>query len=260
MDRKDKIKKRLQKKVQQDKKELKMEEKKGKMEGKKEVKSFDNLKKFEAISEFVGDMTSIYGENLLELEAYNKLLSATTIKNKTAIEYHVKIITEYCKNNEKTIIDKNEKEIKNINYSDMIFIDMVSIFKIAEESNKVIIWNHLLTILYMTNPSSELKNILQNMNSDKKEDNEGKFLSNIIDKLQNNVSEEQMNNPMSALMGLMSSGVMTDLMGQAQSQTKNGSLNVKKLLGSLTKMVEQISEDDDTNMDDINEKLKNIKV
>ena len=127
MDRKDKIKKRLQKKVQQDKKELKLEEKKGK----KEVKSFDNLKKFEAISEFVGDMTSIYGENLLELEAYNKLLSATTIKNKTAIENHVKIITEYCKNNEKTIIDKNEKEIKNINYSDMIFIDMVSIFKIC---------------------------------------------------------------------------------------------------------------------------------
>ena len=35
---------------------------------------------------------------------------------------------------------------------------------------------------------------------------------------------------MSALMGLMSSGVMTDLMGQAQSQTKNGSLNVKKLV------------------------------
>ena len=35
------------------------------------------------------------------------------------------------------------------------------------------------------------------------DDNESKFLENMVDKLQNNLSEENMQNPMSAMMSLL---------------------------------------------------------
>src|SRR5271170_1564406 len=153
MDRKDKIKKRLQKKVvdKENKKESKKEEinpintedKTSQIPLKKTNESFDNLKIFQAINDFVGDITSICGEKLLELETYNKLLSATTLKNKTAIENHVKIFREYCKNNKDTILNKTEKEVKNINYSEVLFIDLVQIFKMVDDENKISIWKHL---------------------------------------------------------------------------------------------------------------------
>jgi hypothetical protein len=262
MDRKDKIKTRLQKKLKEKTTTEERKEEEKPTEKKEEKKqSFDSLKKFQAISDFISDIAGIYGESLLELDAYNKLLSATTLKNKSAIENHIKIFTSYCKDNEKTIITQNENDIKNIIYSDALFIDMKTIFKMAEKDNKTVIWNHLLTLLYMTNPSVELKAMLKKQQAVKKDmnDNESQFLENMIDKLQNNVSEEQMNNPMSAMMGLLSSGVLTDLMGQAQSQSQSGNLNIKKLLGSVTKMVESLSDGDD-DINDLNEKLKNVKV
>ena len=141
------------------------------------------------------------------------------MKNKTAIENHIKIFREYCKNNEKTILNKSEKEMKNINYSDVLFIDMIQIFKMVDSDNKNTIWKHLLTLLYMTNPTVELKSMLQEMNKGK-EDNESKFLDNMIGTLQNNMTEEQMNNPMSAMMGLMTSGVLQDIHGTSTSRTK----------------------------------------
>ena len=162
---------------------------------------------------------------------------------------------EYCKNNKDTILKKTENEVKNINYSEVLFIDLIQIFKMVDDENKVSIWKHLLTLLYMTNPSVELRSVLQDMNKGK-EDNESKFLEKMIGTLENNMSEEQMANPMAAMMGLMSSGVLQDLMGQAQTGQSNGSLNIKKILKSVNKLVDQLSDGDD-DVSDLRDKLKN---
>ena len=92
-------------------------------------------------------------------------------------------------------------------------------------------------------------------------DNESKFLENMVDKLQNNLSEENMQNPMGAMMSLFSSGVLSDLMNSAQQgQSNNGSLNLKKLLGTVNKLVENLSEDESDSVGDVKDMLKNVKI
>jgi hypothetical protein len=277
MDRKDKIKKRLQKKLKEEKKELlekQLKESKelprSEIKGETKVEAVpraesklptqDNTKIFQAINEFIGDITSIYGELLTELKAYDLLLSKTTLKHKKAIENHVSIFRNYCKLNEKVIISKDETKIENIKYNEKISIDIKHIFSIATTTDKVSIWNHLLTLLYYTNPSVELKATILNKSKKGEDDNESKFLENMVDKLQNNLSEESMSNPMSAMMSLFSSGVIGDLMSSAQQGQNSGQLNIKKLLGTVNKLVENLSEDESGNIDDVKDMLKNVKM
>ena len=135
MDRKDKIKKRLQQKLLAGDTRTHGEEKKEeKLLSEKTVPSLDNIKVFQAINEFISDITSIYGEldNMTELKAYDLLLSKTTLKHKKAIENHVNIFKIYCKMNEKFIIDKDEIKIENIKYNDKLSINIKYIFSIAE--------------------------------------------------------------------------------------------------------------------------------
>src|SRR5579872_696690 len=179
MDQKDKIKNRLKKKLKE------KEQQKEQLEETKEKKeNVDNLKIFQAINEFIGDINSGYGDldNMTELKAYDMLLSKTTLKHKNAIDNHVKIFRNYCKLNEKIIKDKNEEKVENIKYNDKITINLKHIFSIADKTDKVNIWKHLLILLYYTNPSVELKSFIQNLNA-QKDDNESKFLENMVDKL-----------------------------------------------------------------------------
>src|SRR5690242_1184742 len=104
MDRKNKVKNRLQKKLQEKNETKEVETK---IESKtNERLSFDNTKIFQSIVEFIDDISNTYGENdkLLELKAYNILLSKTTLKHKKEIENHVNIFRQYCKLNEKPIM------------------------------------------------------------------------------------------------------------------------------------------------------------
>lgn len=255
MDRKLKIKKRLQDKIKN-----KENEEKNDTNVEKKTPSLDNTKIFQAIIEFINDITSSYGEDdkMIELKAYDKLLSQTTLKHKKAIENHVNIFKNYCKTNEKSIMTKDENNIENIKYNDKITIDIKYIFSLAQQNDKSVIWQHLLTLLYYTNPTVELKSYIQNMTKKDGKDNESKFLENMIDKLQNNVSEESLQNPVNAMMGLLSSGVLGDLMSEAQQSSSSGNLNLKKLLGTVNKLVEQLSENEDDDID-IKNMIKNAK-
>lgn len=250
MDREQKIKKRLQDKIKN--KEIENKEK-------ETIASLDNTKIFQSITEFINDITNSYGEDdkMIELKAYDKLLSQTTLKHKKQIENHVNIFKNYCKLNEKLIVEKDEKNINNIKYNDKITIDIKYIFSIAQKTDKSVIWQHLLKLLYYTNPTVELKAYIKNM-SKNEQDNESKFLENLVDKLHNSIPEETINSdPATAVMGLLSSGVLGSLMNEAQQSSSNGTLNLKKLLGTLTNMVSQLSEEDDDI--DIKSMIKNAK-
>lgn len=97
-----------------------------------------------------------------------------------------------------------------------------------------VIWQHLLVITNSVDPSEEAMEILKKSLEEKS--NEGAFLSNLVQKIEKNVDPNS-SDPMAAIMGLMSSGVFTDLISNMNSGMQDGSLNIGKLFGTVQGMM-----------------------
>ena len=102
-------------------------------------------------------------------------------------------------------------------------------------TNKSIMWKHILTLCAFVNPSINAKDILKKDNS-----TEENFLTNIINTVEENVSDD-ITNPMEAVGNIMSSGIFTDLVGSMSSGLQNGELDLGKLMGTVNNMVGSLS-------------------
>jgi hypothetical protein len=138
------------------------------------------------------------------------------------------------------------KESYKITYSDKVSIDMKSIFLIADKDVKKVLWKHILTISAIVDPTGKAKQILL---SKKGASKEGEFISGILDKIETSVDPN--GNPLDAIKGIMSSGVLTELVNGMGSGLKDGTLDIEKLINSVQGLVTGIkgSDDDSTSPD-----------
>jgi hypothetical protein len=196
---------------------------------------------FKAITSFVSDLNEIYGEKQTPLLFYSHLIEKTGIMNEEPIKKHLTVFRTFITDNECAILNKNWKLAKEnvIRYSDKVYIDIGQIFELTtDKSNIDSIWQHLLTLSALLNPSGQAKEILR-----KEQTNPGgeeDFLSGLIDKVGKHVDPTSMN-PMESMSNLMSSGVFTELMGDMDKGIENGSLDMQKMVGSLQKMIGSLS-------------------
>ena len=65
------------------------------------------------------------------------------------------------------------------------------------------------------------------------------FLTNIIDKVEQNVSPDD--NPMQAISSIMKSGVFQELISGMGNGLQNGTLDLNKLMGTVQSMVKDIN-------------------
>ena len=196
---------------------------------------------FKAITSFVSDLNEIYGEKQKPLLFYAHLIEKTGIIHEEPIKKHLSVFRTFITENETAILNKNYKLFKEkiIRYSDKVYIDMEQIFEMTTDvSNIDSIWQHLLTLSALLNPSGQAKEILrkEQTNPGTEED----FLSGLIDKVGKHVDPTSMN-PMESMSTLMSSGVFTELMGDMDKGIENGSLDMQKMVGSLQKMIGSLS-------------------
>lgn len=205
--------------------------------------SGNHLLVFHAIANFVDELNSEFGKQYRSLKLYSHLITKTTLVHEKAINKHIKAFTEFVVNNKDAIIEKDVSKIvlTKISYSNRVYIDMAMIFKSSDAETKDIIWNHLLAISALVDPTSNAKQILVNQNK-----KTGNFLENMTEKLNEHIDPESAN-PMEAISSIMKSGLFTELVQSMGSGLANGSLDINQMLNS----VQSITENQDENTGDM---------
>lgn len=211
---------------------------------------------FSAIKSFVNDLGDAFAKDSHSLALYERLLNKTTEQHKDAMEKHMNAFRKFCTDNEQAILTKTGPFTPEpITYSQRVFIDMTEIFKMSTLELQQAIWSHLLTILALVNPSSGALSILKQENANIKEQSlsskqplatvggdgdEDNFLQNIISKVEQHVNPDT-SNPQEAIASIMSSGLITDLVGSLNSGISSGKLDLGKMMGSVQKMIGDMS-------------------
>lgn len=194
------------------------------------------LKSFQSIVKFVEDLSTEFGPKQHSLVLYNRLVSKTKITHQEAMKRHIQAFHEFVTKNSEAIIEKNSSKLKNpiILYSNKVNIKMDEIFRMADTQTTDVIWKHLLVILNILDPNTEALNVLKKSLEEKS--NEGDFLKSLVSKIESNVDPNN-TDPMSAIMGLMSNGVFTDVISSMNAGMSNGNLDMSKLFGTLQGMM-----------------------
>lgn len=197
---------------------------------------------FKAICNFINDLCEVFGDNHRPLKLYSHLINKTTLSHEKAIKKHIDAFSSFCVKNREAISSKNTKMIEEskILYSNRVFIDMKDIFELSDKETTNVIWKHLLTISALTDPSGKARRILKEEN-EKGGGDEVNFLTDIISKVEDTVNIDA--NPMEAVSSIMKSGIFNDLVQGMGTGLQNGSLDLKKLMGTVQNMVTKLSDD-----------------
>ena len=148
-----------------------------------------SLVTFKAITTFSSSLEEIFGKKQRPLKLYVRLLTRTTLSHEKAIKKHIDAFREFCTANRDALETKDaSKLVKNkIIYSERVYIDMSRIFSSADKETINVIWEHLLTISALVDPTGKARQILRQ--SAKKGDSamEANFLTDIIGKVEKHV-------------------------------------------------------------------------
>lgn len=199
---------------------------------------------FKAISNFANDLGSVFSENHRPLKLYVHLINKTTIAHDKPIKKHIEAFRLFCVNNRNAIANKNTRDLNKtkISYSKRVFINMKEIFQHADYETTNVIWNHLLTISALVDPTGKARDILKEQIS-KGGGDEVNFLTEIISKVEDNVNPNA--NPMEAVASIMKSGIFTDLVNGMGNGLQNGSLDLGKLMKTVQTMVTKLGDESD---------------
>lgn len=194
---------------------------------------------FKAIASFVQDMNETYGAKYKPLLLYATLLEKTGVIHEEPIKKHIQLFQGFVIENEEAIIKKDENVFQNykIQYSENVFLDMKEIFQIAG-NDKQSIWQHLLTLSVLLNPTSKAKEVLR---KDKENaEPEDDFLSGLVEKVGKHIDPTS-TNPLDSMNSLVASGVFGELMNSMDKGINDGTLDMQKMVGSLQTMIGSLS-------------------
>jgi hypothetical protein len=183
---------------------------------------------FNAICQFVKDLSDEFGKKHKPLRLYNRLISQTKFVHQEAIKRHITIFHAYCVGNREALQTQNLEKLtvdKLVFTPDRVYIDMKYIFNIASDENRKVIWAHLLTISGILDPAGNAKKVLME-NKNPEQD----FVQNLISKC--SADENKISNP-AEMMAALGPTFVTDVLGGLQS----GKLDIAKLLGTVQGML-----------------------
>jgi hypothetical protein len=191
---------------------------------------------FKAISNFANCLEEVFGTEHRFLKLYAHLINKTQIGHEKPILKHIEAFRLFCTSNRDAFETKDYKKFvtKSITYSERVYIDMELILSKADRDTTNVIWNHLLTISALVDPTGKAKQLLRE-SKDKNNGIEANFLTNIIEKVEQNVDPNA--NPMEAVTSIMQSGVFQELVTGMGQGLQNGDLDLSKLMGTVQNMV-----------------------
>ena len=179
-----------------------------------------------------------FGSRNKPLRLYARLIEQTTFSHELPIQKHVHAFTQFCINNREAILAKNAEHLTQpkISYSDRVFINLKDLFKLADADQRLVMWQHILTISALVDSAAKAKQILKKT-AKKGAAKEVNFLTEMIDKVEKNINMDQVNNPFEAITQIMSSGVLTDLIGSMNQNISSGQLDMSKMFGAIQGMI-----------------------
>jgi hypothetical protein len=191
-----------------------------------------NYKTFSHICDFVCDLSDLYGKKQHSLMLYKHLVDKTKITHKDAIRKHINNFRDFLKKNRDAIMEKNASLLKetNIVYSQKVKIQMDEIFSMADEESKKAIWSHLLVLYNDYDPNNETVSLLKRtLKPTEKEEN---FVSNIVEKIEKSI-DPNATDPISAIMGLMNSGVINEVVSTISTGFQDGTIDINRIMGNV---------------------------
>ncbi len=202
----------------------------------------DTLKFFSKALNFVNELNKVFSDKYPNIRLYYKLMKKTPIGNSKAIDKHCSLFLKYLNDNEDCIKNKTIKNSNNpdIKFDDKIYINLNECIQQSDKPTKEVIFKHLQLLLYITKPSDDLKAILTNPQTNTNElpkVEENKFIDNFITKIEKQFNDKEFNDPLSAAMNMMQSGLFSEIVQDMSEGVKSGSLDPQKLLGSVQGML-----------------------
>jgi hypothetical protein len=203
---------------------------------------------FRAIKGFVNDLWYAFGTSgrPTPLSLYVRLLECVSEKeSEDGLQKYISGFVVFFSNYGTTLTDTEKfVEIPRgtvIRYgsSKNVYLEIQKYIYKSNNEQKEIIRQHLLTVNATINPSEKSISALDpnaallekmGLNDGSQE---GAFVSQIMKKAKKVMAEQNNDDPAAAITGLLTSGVITDLVKGVQSGVGGGQMDVGKLLGSL---------------------------
>lgn len=222
---------------------------------------------FSAISSFVSALHSVFGEKFKPLQLYNRLISKTTLGDFDPIHKHINAFKGFLNVNASHILKGNLIDIPKgtrIIYSERVYIDIQQLIYMSNAEQRVVIGQHLLNLYALTHPKDQqalsaletqqqspadniedIKNFASRLGL-KSETKEGALIGNLLNKTLNSIGGAQ--DMPSALMGMLSSGLFSDMQKEIAGGTGQG-LNpkvlIKEIQGFMTNLLGEMGKAED---------------
>ena len=216
----------------------------------------NTVQAFTAIKQFVDALADIYDKKkgITPLGLYRRLL--TFVKADMSEEVNIRkflrgFVVFYNENNEYLVSDNLARVPRgtHISYSKNAYIDIQKfIYKSLKDSDVLQqIRIHLLTIqAFLETDDAKADYLLQKVSETENFSAEDQFVNNIVQKAQtaiDSLDSESANNPMTAVSGLMKSGILTDMIVGLQNQVSSGQMDPSRLLQSMQGTMSKVLSD-----------------
>jgi hypothetical protein len=196
---------------------------------------------FKAIVDFIIDLDSVYGTKHKSISLYRRLVSKMSIVNIDPIRKHIAVFTKFCSENKSALESGDLGTLSQplLKYSDRVFVQLDTVVaKSDSETNKIIL-KHLLTINALINSTDKSALALLSTRGNDTDD----VLSDLINTVTESIDPTS-TDPMSAVMGLISSGKFTNMVSSMARGVASGSVNPEAMLKKVTSMYMQVTQDD----------------
>lgn len=217
---------------------------------------------FSAITTFITDLWEVFGtKQTSPLALYRRLTEHITFSNTEGIMKAVSGFQTFFKSHEALLVSNKLNELPVgtvINYHDgkLAFIEIQKFLHKSDEGTKNVIREHLLTIRALLDPSTDkiaeltaatnaakLNDMAQgtgemNISTDTKE---GQFVNDIMQRTRETMSNvSNLDNPMMAMMELIKSGVVNDMVSGLQQGVGSGDMDINRLFTTMQKAIGSI--------------------
>jgi hypothetical protein len=194
---------------------------------------------------FVKDLNDLVGSKQKPVALYYHLLKKSMSSDQT-IEKHVNIFKNWLTENKEAVLAGNFKQLQQdvIEYTkDKVFINVREICTGESKSNVSAIFDHLKIIYCIIDPesTSDIKQALVQKPAENKEE---EFIDNIKNKIEQNFNDNEYDNPLTATMSMLQSGIFTDIIQGMTQGVDKGEMNIDKLLGSVKGLMGGLGDDE----------------
>jgi len=194
---------------------------------------------FNAISQFIKALGAEFGTKQHSLKLYARFVEHITLSNEKAISKIVETFTTFIINNQEAIETTDESKLttERITFTeDKIYFTLKPLFKSADFDTKKVMWQHLITIYGIIFPDSKARDVLKKLKESPS--HESAIISDMASKIAPHINKDE-TNPMNAIMGLMSSGIFTELINTVGKGMDEGTVDMASMMAKVQSMMAQ---------------------